>query len=67
MYMELIRKKGVRFIAVENNIDSIYPETLEYAPFINIMSEMYARDTSRKIKAVLHSKGKSGKPLRVCY
>jgi DNA invertase Pin-like site-specific DNA recombinase len=27
------------------------------------MSEFYARDTSRKIKSVLHSKGRDGKPL----
>jgi hypothetical protein len=35
----------------------------EFAPFLNIMSEWYARDTSRKIKAVLHSKAKSGKHM----
>ena len=63
MYMELFRQKGVRFIAVENNIDSIHPETLEFAPFINIMAEWYARDTSRKIKTVLHAKGNSGKHM----
>ena len=63
MYMELFRQRGVRFIAIGNNIDSIYPETLEFAPFINIMSEWYARDTSRKIKAVAHAKGNAGKPL----
>ena len=63
MYMELFRQKGVRFIAVENGIDSIHPETLEFAPFINIMAEWYARDTSRKIKTVLHAKGNSGKHM----
>jgi len=63
MYMELFRQKGVRFIAVENNIDSIQPETLEFAPFIAIMAEWYARDTSRKIKTVLHAKGNSGKHM----
>jgi DNA invertase Pin-like site-specific DNA recombinase len=63
MYMEMFRQKGVRFIAVENNIDSIHPETLEFAPFINLMAEWYARDTSRKIKTVLHTKGNSGKHM----
>jgi len=62
-YMELFRRKGIRFIAIGHNIDSDIPETLEYAPFINIMSEWYARDTSRKIKAVAHAKGNAGKPL----
>ena len=63
MYMELFRKRGVRFIAIGNSIDSIYPDTLEFAPFINIMSEWYARDTSRKIKSVINAKGKEGKRL----
>jgi len=63
LYLEMFRKKGVRFIAVENSIDSINPETLEFAPFINLMAEYYARDTSRKIKNVLHAKGNSGKHM----
>jgi DNA invertase Pin-like site-specific DNA recombinase len=58
----MFREKGVRFIAVSNNIDSATGEN-EFAPFMNIMAEWYARDTSRKIKAVLHAKGKEGKHL----
>ena len=42
IYMELFRKKEVRFIAVSNNIDSTHPESLEFAPFISIMDEWYA-------------------------
>ena len=61
--MELLRLRGVRFIAVSNGIDSINPDSLEFAPFLNILSEWYARDTSRKIKSVLHSKGRSGKHM----
>ena len=62
-YMEIFKRKGIRFIAIGHNIDSDIPETLEYAPFINIMSEWYARDTSRKIKTVAHMRGNAGKPL----
>jgi len=62
-YMELFRQKGIRFIAIGHNIDSDIPETLEFAPFINIMSEWFARDTSRKIKAVAHARGNAGKLL----
>jgi hypothetical protein len=58
----LFREKGVRFIAVSNNIDSANGEN-EFAPFMNIMAEWYARDTSRKIKAVLHAKGNDGKHM----
>ena len=60
-YLELFRKHGVRFIAVSNNINSDHPETLEFAPFINLISEYYARDISRKIKTALHSNGNNGK------
>ena len=55
------REKGVRFIAIANNIDSANSESGEFAPFLNIMSEWYARDNSRKLKAAFSSKGKSGK------
>ncbi|MDR0651794.1 MAG: DUF4368 domain-containing protein, partial [Synergistaceae bacterium] len=58
----MFRQRGVRFIAISNNIDSANGEN-EFAPFLNIMSEWYARDTSRKIKAVLHNKGNSGKHM----
>ena len=61
MYMELFRKMEVRFIAVSNNIDSLYPETLEFAPFLNIMNEWYARDISRKIKIAKRSNGHNEK------
>jgi DNA invertase Pin-like site-specific DNA recombinase len=54
------REKGIRFIAISNNIDSQNLESAEFAPFLNIMSEWYARDASRKIKTVLHAKGNSG-------
>ena len=60
-YMEMFRQRGVRFIAVAHGIDSMYPDTLEFAPFINIMSEWYSRDNSRKLKNAFRSKGKTGK------
>ena len=55
------REKGVRFIAIANNIDSENQESGEFAPFLNIMSEWYARDNSRKLKAAFRAKAKSGK------
>jgi DNA invertase Pin-like site-specific DNA recombinase len=57
------REKGVRFIAIANNIDSINSDSAEFAPFLNIMSEWYLRDASRKVKAVFKSRGMSGKRL----
>jgi DNA invertase Pin-like site-specific DNA recombinase len=61
--METFRRNNVRFIAINHGIDSIRPETLEMAPFINIMSEWYAKDCSTKIKSAYRTKGMSGKPL----
>jgi DNA invertase Pin-like site-specific DNA recombinase len=59
----MFRKHGVRFIAVCNNIDSDNKESAEFAPFLNLMSEWYARDISRKISSAFQAKGNSGKPL----
>ena len=61
--MEIFRRNNVRFIAVNNGIDSADPNTLEFAPFINIMSEWYARDISKKVKTGIKVKGTSGKPI----
>jgi len=55
------REKAVRFIAVSNNIDSANGESSEFAPFLNIMAEWYARDASRKQKATYQAKSNSGK------
>ena len=61
--MEIFRQHGVRFIAINNGIDSQNPESLEFAPFINIMSEWYAKDCSKKIRSVFKTKGMSGKRI----
>ena len=57
--MEIFRRNNVRFIAVNNGIDSENPDTLEFAPFINIMSEWYAKDISKKVKTGIKTKGMS--------
>ena len=61
--MEIFRRNKVRFIAVNNGIDSEKPDTLEFAPFIDIMSEWYAKDISKKVKTGIKTKGMSGKPI----
>ncbi len=64
MYTEvLFPDANVRFIAVNNGIDSMNQTESDIAPFLNIFNEYYAKDTSRKIRAVFKSKGESGKPL----
>jgi DNA invertase Pin-like site-specific DNA recombinase/phage host-nuclease inhibitor protein Gam len=61
--MEKFRRNNVRFIAINHGIDSADPNTLEFAPFINIMSEWYAKDISKKVKTGIKTKGTSGKPI----
>ena len=56
----LFPKKGVRFIAINNNVDSATPQDNDFTPFLNIMNEYYAKDTSNKIKAVFKSRMKDG-------
>ncbi|MFZ2540095.1 MAG: recombinase family protein [Oscillospiraceae bacterium] len=53
----------VRFIAINNGIDSANQQDRDFTPFLNIINEWYAKDTSKKIRAVFKSKGESGKPL----
>ena len=62
----LFRKFGVRFIAIGNSIDSADPSSSEFAPFVNIMSEWYLRDLSRKQRTAIRVKGESGKPTTNC-
>ena len=51
---------GVRYIAINDNYDSLYTEGNELAPFKNLFNEWYARDTSKKIRAVVKAKAERG-------
>jgi hypothetical protein len=62
MLREIFAEKGIRLIAVNDGIDTFDRED-DFTPFREIMAEYYARDTSRKIKSVVHAKGREGKPL----
>lgn len=57
---------GVHFIAVNDGVDNMVESDSDFTPFRNIMNEWYAKDTSKKVKAVLRAKGKSGKSLTNC-
>ena len=52
---------GVRYIAINDGYDSNEQSQMDIAPFRNIINEMYAKDTSRKIKSALRTRKKSGK------
>lgn len=46
---------GVRFIAVNNNVDRLYGKN-DFTPFVNLFNDFHAKDTSRKIRAVVKAK-----------
>ena len=54
----LFPKKQIRFIAINNSVDSDKPQDNDFTPFLNIMNEWYAKDTSNKISRA-RSGGKS--------
>ena len=54
-------EKGVRFIAVNNGVDSETMGDNDFTPFLNIMNEWYAKDTSQKIRAIFKAKMQEGK------
>ena len=58
-------KYGTRFIAINDNYDTIDPNRVDndFAGIKNWFNEFYARDTSRKIRAVQKAKGERGVPL----
>ena len=53
----------VRFIAVYDQVDSELNPDDDITPFKNILNEMYAKDCSKKIRAVLKAKGNAGKHI----
>ena len=63
MYTEMLFPEyGVHFIAVNDGVDSVRGDN-EFAAIRNVFNEMYAKDTSKKIRATWQSKGRSGEHL----
>ncbi|MBQ2841517.1 MAG: recombinase family protein [Clostridia bacterium] len=58
---------GVRYIAINDDFDTSDPNSVnnDFAGIKNWFNEFYARDTSRKIRAVTKAKGEKGVPLTV--
>ena len=52
---------GIRFIAIQDNVDSESNTGTELMPFSNIFNEWHAASTSKKVRAVWASKAAQGK------
>lgn len=62
-FIEIIfPEHDVRYIAVNDNVDTLKAEN-DMMVFRNVFNDFYAKDTSKKVKAVFKAKGMSGKPL----
>ena len=64
LYTEIrFPKMGIRFIAVNDGVDSDNQFDNDFTPFRNIINEWYAKDTSKKIRDVFRTKGLAGERL----
>ena len=66
MYTDItFAKHGVHSIAINDNYDTIDPNSVDndFAGIKNWFNQFYARDTSRKIRAVNREKAERGEPL----
>ncbi len=62
-YTELVfPSHDVRFIAVNDGVDSENGDN-DFTPFRNLFNDFYAKDTSKKVRAVMRARGTSGKHL----
>jgi len=60
LYREMFREKGVRLIAVNDNIDTSVADD-DFTPFREIINEWFAKDCSKKIRAVFKNRMANGK------
>ena len=51
---------GIRFIAIQERVDTLTGDGVEMMPFHNIFNEWYSAQTSKKIRAVWQSKAEHG-------
>ena len=50
----------VRYIAINDSVDTIENESADFTPFKNIINEFYAKDTSKKVKSALKARVMNG-------
>ena len=67
-YMEeFFPKNNVRFIALNDGYDSEDERATDFAPLKNYFNELYAKDTSRKIRSILNMKAQNGEPRNTVF
>ena len=65
-YIELyFPEHGVRYIALNDNVDTENGSAMDITPFKNLLNDMYVQDISRKIKSAIFTRQKQGKFIGV--
>ena len=63
-YIEIFfPKHHVRYIAITDGVDSLTRQEMDITPFKNILNDMYSRDISKKVRAMIRQKGNSGQSI----
>lgn len=66
-YTEIVLpQKGVRFIAIDNGVDSNDPSTSEFAPILNLVNEWYVKDHSEKVRMSYRARSYAGEHTASC-
>ena len=61
LYLEVFfPEHGVRYISVNDGVDTLNKSAMDITPFRNILNEMYAADVSMKVKSALRARFNSG-------
>lgn len=61
-YMEVyFPEHGIRYIALNDNVDTLNASSLDIAPFRNLLNDMYSQDISKKVKSALYTRQSQGK------
>ena len=54
---------GVRFIAINDGVDSLYESSNDFTPMRNWFNELHAKDSSKKVRAVKKMQAERGERL----
>ena len=61
VYLEMyFPDHNVRYIAINDSVDTIHSESVDYTPFRNIANEFYAKDTSKKVRSAKRARVLAG-------
>lgn len=60
---EIFPSYNVRYIAINDNVDTLYETSNELMPFKNLFNEWHVRDCSRKVRAVFNAKAQRGERI----